>query len=202
MSKIGLSEESKLDEVVEKSYHVADGIFSKKPEGGIVKEVSSFRYLLKELLSLFIPVIVAYLLVNCIFAVARVEGNSMNPTLQDGDKVVISKMSKPDRGDIIVFEYGNVNLIKRVIAVPGDTLRIEDSKVYVNGLEIDEAYINENEFDGDVYEGCDIVLDAGEYFVMGDNRNHSSDSRTFGVIDAEDVKGVELFKFKKILGFI
>lgn len=139
-----------------------------------------------------------------------VNGQSMYPTLDNSDYLIINRMAyklgEPERGDIIVFSTNlkqsngeNKDLVKRVIAVEGDHLKIEDSKVYVNGELIDEPYIHDNYTEG--YE--DITIPEGMMFTMGDNRENSKDSRMddVGLVSEDDVMGkvlIRLFPFNKI----
>jgi len=127
-----------------------------------------------------------------------VSGTSMLPTYQDKDFLVLWKHGDIDRNDIIAFNSHNPLeelYIKRVIAIEGDHLVIKDSKVYVNDELLDESYINEPEFLGDI----DVIIEDGHLFVMGDNRNHSTDSRVMGQIDVDDVLGKVLINFHKTI---
>lgn len=139
-----------------------------------------------------------------------VNGQSMYPTLDNNDYLIINRMAykfgEPNRGDIVVFstnlkqENGeNKDLVKRVIAVEGDHLRIEDSKVYINGEIIDEPYIHDNYTEGYV----DVTIPENMIFTMGDNRENSKDSRMsdVGLVSENDVMGkvmIRLFPFNKI----
>lgn len=139
-----------------------------------------------------------------------VRGDSMYSTLEEGDYLIINRMSykfkEPKRGDIIVFESdlqqedgSSKDLVKRVIGVSGDKVKIENSKVYVNGEELVEPYINDEVTEGDV----DTVVPKNSVFVLGDNREISLDSRyeSVGFIDDSDILGkvfVRLYPFNKI----
>lgn len=127
----------------------------------------------------------------------RVNGDSMMPTLYDGDNLVMDKISyrfrKPKRFDIVVFSYHyreNTYYIKRVIALPGETVRIRNGVIYVNGNALIEHYGNEPVEDGGLATQ-EITLGEDEYFVLGDNRNSSADSRepSVGNIKRSDIVG-------------
>ena len=125
-------------------------------------------------------------------------GDSMRPAVLDGDIVLVNRMiydaSKPKRGDIIVFKpNGNENArsyIKRIIGLPGETVQIVDGYVYIDGQMLDEHYGNEVMENAGIAEEP-VVLGDDEYFVLGDNRNNSQDSRAanVGVIHREDLLG-------------
>lgn len=139
-----------------------------------------------------------------------VRGDSMYSTLEEGDYLIINRMSykfkEPKRGDIIVFESdlqqddgSSKDLVKRVIGVSGDRVKIENSKVYVNGEELVEPYIYDEVTDGDI----DTVVPEDSVFVLGDNREISLDSRydSVGFVDDSDILGkvfIRLYPFNKI----
>ena len=162
-----------------------------KTNYSVAKEIFSW---LKEIV---IIILIFYLINTFLFQNTRVIGQSMEPTLQDGNAVIINKftyrLKQPSKGDIIVFPYRgdhSRNYIKRIIGVPGDEINIKDSKVYVNSIEIEEVYIKENmELRGNILFPFTVPDD--EYFVMGDNRNNSSDSRykDVGTVPGEDIIG-------------
>lgn len=126
----------------------------------------------------------------------RVDGDSMESSYHTGDRVIISHISawigNIDRGDTVVCSLEDMTVIKRVIALPGDSLSITEGEVYLNGMPLDEPYI-----DADEYTSGDISITLGddEYFVMGDNRSVSLDSRQAGCISRTDIKGIVWFKF-------
>lgn len=126
------------------------------------------------------------------FSVAVIEGSSMEPTYYDGNKILVSRLDTPKNGDIVILKRDDSFLIKRVIASPGDSIFIKDSKVFLNGNELSENYIMEDSFNGGIIENSRLILNSNEYFIMGDNRAVSKDSRSFGVVDKDDIIGVKL----------
>jgi signal peptidase I len=144
-----------------------------------------------DLIETLLLAVVLYLGINAISSRVRVDGFSMNPTLQDGEYVLVSKLSyrlgKPQHGDIIVFKYPGQppqDLIKRIIGLPGDKVEVRGTNVYVNGGILDEPYIAASP----VYQGIWQVPE-GQLFVLGDNRNDSSDSHSWGLLPMENVIG-------------
>lgn len=135
----------------------------------------------------------------------KVSGNSMVPTLKSGDYLVTEKVtyrfSIPKRGDIIVLKNPkdeSEDFIKRIIALPGDTIKIENNTIYVNGGPIQEKYLPpQTPTRGGSFLGEDNQITTGpnQYFVMGDNRNHSSDSREWGAITKEEIVGRAFFRY-------
>lgn len=135
-----------------------------------------------------------------LFAPIVVDGLSMMPTLHNGDRMIVNKLGKPDRFDIVVFHAPEQkDYIKRVIGLPGDTVEYRDDALYINGKKYEEPYLEEykNQItDGPLTEDftlneildTDVVPD-GEIFVMGDNRRFSKDSRHIGTIPLEKVIG-------------
>ena len=151
----------------------------------------SLKQFLVDLLETIILAVILFFAINAVSARVRVDGFSMLPTLQDGEYVLVNRLAYrnnlPIRGDIIVFvspQSPNLDLIKRVIGLPGDTVKIFDSKVLVNGQMLDEPYIAA----APIYNG-EWNVPAGNLFVLGDNRNDSSDSHAWGLLPAENVIG-------------
>ncbi|MEM7798289.1 MAG: signal peptidase I [Chloroflexota bacterium] len=121
----------------------------------------------------------------------RIEGASMEPTLQEGQYLIINKLAyfldEPERGDIIVLHFPNDrsrDFIKRIIALPGDTIDINNGEVRVNGALIQEPYIKDPPGNNQSW-----VVPEDSFFVMGDNRRNSSDSRTWSYLPEEDIIG-------------
>ncbi|MCT4598733.1 MAG: signal peptidase I [Vallitalea sp.] len=153
----------------------------------------------KEILSWVLDigiVLVAVLLITTfLFQKTNVIGQSMEPTLHNGDHVIIDKISyrfaKPKKYDIVVFPYKknpSQNYIKRIIGLPGDEVNIINGEVYINGEKLDETFDVINRMGNREFP---LIVPEGEYFVMGDNRNNSSDSRytDVGTIAKKDLIG-------------
>lgn len=169
----------------------------KKISSSTVREI--FSWVFGILVSVFLAVVFVYF----VGMTTRIIGVSMEPTIENGEKVYINRiaymLSSPKAGDVVVFlPNGNKNFhyyVKRVVAVPGDTVQIINGRLYVNGV-IEEE--NEMEFDKMADFGIaenPITLKANEYFVLGDNRNNSEDSRAanIGPIKKKDILGKAWF---------
>ncbi len=143
---------------------------------------------------------ISFLIITFLYQPVRVEGTSMMPELQDQERLFINKFEyrfEPiHRGDVVVFHYPldpSKSYIKRVIAVPGDNLYIDGGQVYVNGKALKERYVPMRFRDERSYP--DTVLSANEYFVMGDHRLISSDSRDFGPVNRGLIYGKASFVY-------
>lgn len=155
------------------------------------KKPGSARNLLIDIIETVLLAAILYISIEAISARIRVDGFSMVPTLQSGELVVVNKLAykwnEPETGDIVVFQYPRdpeQEYIKRVIGTAGDTVRIEDGQVYVNDTPIFEPYIStptsyENEW----------IIPQDSIFVLGDNRNNSSDSHSWGPVPMNLVIG-------------
>lgn len=168
---------------------------------------------LRDTLEIVFLALVLYVVIQYAVQTVHVLGSSMIDTLHDNDLLVASKISyklhPPQRGDIIVFKPPDElsrDFIKRVIALPGERIHISNSVVYINGKVLNEPYLPErwtynNNWPAD---GQDQLLGPGQYFVMGDNRNHSSDSRVFGAISSDSILGKAEFRIWPLdeIGFL
>lgn len=139
----------------------------------------------------------------------QVSGLSMYPTLHDNEHVFTNiiglRFAEPRRGDIIVFKAPtekNRDFIKRVIGLPGEKVSLQSGNVYINNKRLDEReYLDENVMTPDgkfLNEGKEVKVPQGDYFVMGDNRDASSDSRDWGLLDKKEIKGVAFFVYLPI----
>ena len=159
-----------------------------------VQEKTNWKQFVLDLLETVGLAVVLFLIINTLSARVRVDGFSMLPTLQDGEFVLVNKLAyhtgTPVRGDIIVFQSiteKNLDLIKRVIGLPGDQIVIGGGRVSINGQTLDEPYIAA----APNYSGRWKVPD-GYLFVLGDNRNDSSDSHAWGFLPTQNVIGKAL----------
>ena len=153
----------------------------------------------------------AFLLGHFVVGQVEVDGPSMNDTLQDMDRVLINKFTYrfkgPERFDVVVFKYAydtDTDYIKRVIGLPGETVRIDqDGAILINGKHLEENYGKEVIEDPGI-AGEEIVLDEDEYFVLGDNRNNSSDSRDpdVGAVSKSQIRGHAWLRISPHFGLI
>ena len=169
---------------------------------------------LKEVFSwlkaIVVALVIAFVIRTFIFVPVIVEGESMLPTLHNADRMIVSKISnyvgELDRGDIVVFHATeSKDYIKRVIAIPGDTLEYRDDVLYINGEAVEEPYLDEfraqmngfpltENFTLEQVTGESVVPEES-YFVMGDNRQNSKDSREIGFVSKEEIVGKTNFIF-------
>lgn len=143
--------------------------------------------------SVVFGIVLGLFLSNCVLSRAYVVGDSMIPTYEDGDTLWVCKVLTPSRGDRVVVEADSLNkdIIKRVIALPGETIQIIEGRVYINDEYYPEEYINNHELNYSSGLASEpITLGENEYFVMGDNRVISRDSREIGPVSRDDVIGV------------
>jgi signal peptidase I len=176
-----------------------DNEFSGPPQGEVPQPAQPglgrrLWHLLREILETVLPAILIALLINVFVGQAtRVEGKSMEPTLHTNQRLVVEKLSYhlhgPQRFDVVVIKVpsqGGELLIKRVVGLPGETVEIHDGQVYINGKLLDEPFVG-----GDTRPGRQdpITVPPLHVYVLGDNRDHSNDSRSFGPVPIENIVG-------------
>ena len=152
---------------------------------------SGFFSFIKDVFETLILAVLLFVGVNIVVARIRVDGESMEPTMASGEYVMVNRLSyrfgTPQRGDIIVFHFPRdpkEEYIKRVIGLPGDEVEVRNGQVYINGQPLSEPYL-EVKMD---YIGS-WRIPAGQLFVLGDNRNNSSDSHDWGTVPMDYVVG-------------
>ncbi len=151
------------------------------------------KSMLRELLETVISAgIIAFLIITFIGQVTVVKGASMEPTLQDNERLIANKISyrftPPQRGDIIIFKpplETKRNYIKRIIGIPGDKIQIINGEVYLNDEKLEEPYVKYRSFE----DLPAFTVPPDSYFVLGDNRSNSSDSRYWGFVPRKNVIG-------------
>lgn len=172
------------------------------------KKGNPFLRFVKELYPYIIIIIVVLFVKTYIIAPIQVNGVSMDSTLKDGDIMLLNKLQYKrhgvERGDIVVIKSRGTHIIKRIIGLPGDSIKVEDNVLYINGKEYKEEYLDKgtvtNNFSLEELFDTDQVP-KGTYFVMGDNREDSLDSRILGFIDEDDIEGIAsitIFPFDRL----
>lgn len=157
---------------------------------------------IKEFIPYIIIILVVVLIRTFVVTPVKVDGSSMVPNLNDGDLLILNKLDKNyERFDIVVVNYNNTKLVKRVIGLPGEHVEYKDNKLYVNGKVIKEKFIDTETKDFTVdYLGYNKIP-KNYYFVVGDNRQNSMDSRMIGLINKKDIIGTTSFRFWPIKSF-
>lgn len=170
---------------------VDTGRVAPSPEPG-EKPQQPTSVVVREIIETLLLTLFIFWIVNTATGRYRVQGHSMLPTLHEGEYLIINKMSyfldEPRRGDIIVLHFPrdrSREYIKRVIGLPGDEITVRDGVVSVNGEPLEEPYINGTA----AYRSSSWEIPEGHYFVMGDNRNNSSDSRSWSFLPRDDIVG-------------
>lgn len=147
---------------------------------------------IKEIIPYIIIIVIVLLVKKFIFTPVIVNGPSMKDTLHDKDIMILDKLGMRltgiDRFDIVVIQTDHAKIIKRIIGLPGETIEYKDNKLYINCEEIDDPYGSEVTYD---FEKLEIPKDS--YYVLGDNRTDSVDSRILGTISKDDILGHATF---------
>lgn len=163
--------------------------------------------IIRRVITLFLDLIEVFVIALAMFVVMylflfqphQVRGNSMLPNFEDGEYLLTDKISyrfrEPSRGDVIIFKAPrneDYDYIKRIVGLPGETIRIENNRLFINNNPFSESYLPQ----GDItyagtflQEGKSTLIPKGDYLVLGDNRNHSSDSREWGFVPKENIIG-------------
>ncbi|MBP5684628.1 MAG: signal peptidase I [Bacilli bacterium] len=162
--------------------------------------------IVKEVMSYVIIIAVVLLIKFFIISPIRVSGDSMKPTLHNGEFMLLNeigyRLNGADRFDIVVINTKDDIIIKRIIGLPGENIKYQDNKLYINGEEVEEPFDHEITHNYDISELNVEVVPEDHYFVLGDNRGNSSDSRIIGFISKDQIRGKVfnkvLFPFSKI----
>ena len=154
----------------------------------------TFHSLVELIHDLAIAVVICVLLITYVVQAFKVQGTSMSPELHDGERILVNKFmyhfSDIARGDVVVFWYPEdpeLSFIKRIIALPGETVEIKSGAVFVDGVSIDESYVTSAHADRRSHPSQEIR--PGHYFVLGDNRRGSNDSRSWGLVPERYIYG-------------
>jgi signal peptidase I len=177
------------------------------PVAGVPREVPGeeprvrvWRAVWELLHDLSVAVLFCFFLITFVAQAFRVQGTSMLPLLQDGERIIVNKFiyrfHPIERGDVVVFWYPkdpSVSFIKRVVGLSGDTVEIRNGVLYVNGQLVREAYLSPRFRDNDSHLPSEVK--KGYYFVLGDHRNSSNDSRSWGEVPEKYIYGRAVFRF-------
>ena len=176
---------------------IASGTGTTASEPTRVRVWRAVRELLHDL---SIAVLFCFFLITFVAQAFRVQGTSMEPLLRDGDRIVVNKFvyrfQPIERGDVVVFWYPqdpSVSFIKRIVGLPGDLVEIRSGLVFVNDKPVPEGYLHE-EFRDESFHSPTRVQKA-HYFVLGDHRRSSNDSRTWGEVPQKYIYGQAIFRF-------
>ena len=164
----------------------------------IYKNADKNKNTIKDIVTYILIIIAILLFKKNVISPIKVNGESMMNTLHDGDIMIMNsisyRFSDIKRYDIVIINDGNELIIKRVIGLPGDTIKCVNNKLYINGKRIKDKYASSKTSD------FSVDVDDGEYFVLGDNRSNSMDSRVFGTFKKEEILGktsLTIFPFNR-----
>jgi signal peptidase I len=193
----GVEDQAKLMDSTTDEVDIEVGLESLSKEED-VDEPLSFRLVLIETIETLVLALVLFLAINTVTARIQVDGKSMEPSFQHRDNVIVNKLtyrfSELQRGDVVVFPYPHSpeeDYIKRVIGLPGDRLAIRDGQVYINEVPLNEPYIKSPA----MADYPETTVPEGKVFVLGDNRNDSSDSRSWGPLPIASILGKAVFVY-------
>lgn len=153
---------------------------------------------IRDIVETLILAVIIFVLVNTLTGRYEVQSVSMEPTLHEGQYLIVSKVAywlrEPQRGDIVVLDPPDhrsaIPYIKRVIGLPGEHMVVRDGRVWIDGIALNEPYVS-----GPALYQEDVILGPHEYLVLGDNRNNSSDSHVWGTLPADNILGKTVFRY-------
>lgn len=182
----------------EKKHKLLEFREEEKPEKKPLINDRAKKEIREWIVSLAGAVIIVLLIRSFLFTIIQVDGPSMSDTLLNGDRLFVTvadmKLNGPERFDVVICRYPDSrdNYVKRVIGMPGETLEVKKGVLYINGEAVEEAFLSDSRtvrFDKASNDFGPVVIGGNEYFVMGDNRDNSNDSRNVGVITGNMVTG-------------
>ena len=170
-----------------------------QPEIDITSRSGRLRSSLKEIIQLILIVVFVRVGMDVLLPRYVVDGASMEPNFSTSERVIVDRLTMllggPARGDVVVLDSPNADelLIKRIVGLPGETVTLRDGRVYIDGVLLEEPYIQQF----CTYSSCNGEWELGsdEYFVLGDNRSHSLDSHSFGPVPRSAIKGVARIRY-------
>jgi signal peptidase I len=176
-------------------------VFNRTHKRALIRPILSRKSSLQDLAELLIVALAVYCLANLLTVRFVIDGPSMNPTFVAGQFLLVSPMNyilgQPERGDIMVFHLPQDqrhDFVKRVIALPHESIEIRETLIYINGQRLDEPYLSETCEPEHCSNGF-WQLGENEYFLLGDNRNQSYDSRSFGAISHKLIIGEAVLRY-------
>jgi signal peptidase I len=160
------------------------------------KDIERRYRLIREIIETITLTLLMFLVLRLAVQNYRVDGQSMEPTLHNYEYILVDKAAylfhAPERGDVIVFAYPHdtsIDYVKRIIAIPGDTISVVGERVTVDGVTLHEPYVNKDDPYNPFPPIVHLHVGSNDYFVMGDNRGNSSDSRQWGFVPRQDILG-------------
>lgn len=145
------------------------------------------KKIFRDIIIITFPTIIIMIITNFFYSFSLIKGTSMQPNFIEGDFVVYQKFNKIiSRFDAVILKKGNTIYIKRVIGLPTEEIMYENNNLYINGENISEEFLDKFAYT----ENFNYVVSKGKYFVLGDNRENSLDSRSFGLVDYDEILGI------------
>ena len=149
-----------------------------------------FKRFIKSVVVILSAVLLGYVISNLTFSRATVSGHSMDYTLHDKQGIWVNHLpwNTYGRGDVVVLRVNSIRIVKRIVAVGGDTVEFKEDDLYINNKKVNEPYVTDTNYNKGIL-AQKVKLEKGEFIVLGDNRDVSNDSRYFGVVQRKDIIG-------------